>query len=141
MFAPAFALMIIGLVPPSGGTNPVTIDTVATEQIAFLGAEESRQDARKQLVALGADAVPALLASARHSDSHVRWEIVNLLGLIGDARGLGALKESATRDENPHVRWRSLWALSRVAKKTEILAALKTALGPSAPTDLRTRVR
>lgn len=34
-----------------------------------------------------------------------------------------------------------VWAQQIALRKTEILAALKNALGPSAPTDLRTRVR
>jgi predicted nucleic acid-binding Zn ribbon protein len=34
-----------------------------------------------------------------------------------------------------------VWAQQIALRKTEILAALKTALGPDAPTDLRTRVR
>jgi predicted nucleic acid-binding Zn ribbon protein len=34
-----------------------------------------------------------------------------------------------------------VWAQQIALRKTEILAALKAAMGPSAPTDLRTRVR
>lgn len=77
-----------------------------------LEQEETRAGARNELIALGAQGVPALLAHAGHRSAVVRWELANVLGPVADARALPALVSNATADENPHVRWRSLWALS-----------------------------
>jgi len=56
----------------------------------------------------------ALIDATRHQGWKVRWDAVNELGVRGDARGTAALAERALRDENPHPRWRSLWALSSI---------------------------
>lgn len=87
---------------------PAPIDGLVSQ----LEKEETRTAARNQLITLGAEVVPALIAQTRHRSSVVRWELANVLGPVADARALPALVSNATSDENPHVRWRSLWALS-----------------------------
>jgi bilin biosynthesis protein len=101
----------------------VTVDQL----VAQLATEETRTDARTRLLALGADAVPAMLAHARHPAVMVRWELANILGPLADPRALEAVVMNATADENPHVRWRSLWALSHFDMKA-VAAALQQRL-------------
>lgn len=95
--------------------------------VARLGSEQTRTQARGELIALGAEAVPALLSHARHPTVMVRWELANVLGPLADARALPVLVSNATSDENPHVRWRSLWALSHF-DVPEVVKALRARL-------------
>lgn len=88
---------------------------------------DAREKARKKLIKLGKDAVPALIEATNSEDVWVRWEAVNALGYIKDDRAIPALVERALVDENPHPRWRSLWALS-VFPKEEILPGLRKGL-------------
>ena len=79
---------------------------------------DARKAAREQLVALGRDVTDDLL---RHFDSPeftVRWEVSNILGILEDPKGVGPLVERVLRDDNSHVRWRSLWALSQIEDPT-----------------------
>ena len=99
-------LMAAGCASQPAATSPVA---ALVEQ---LSSEATRIDARTRLLAFGADAVPELLGHTRHSSTMVRWELANILGPLADPRALDALVFNATADENPHVRWRSLWALS-----------------------------
>jgi HEAT repeat protein len=77
----------------------------------ILGPAEGRQKAREELVALGAEAVPFLLSHIKDPDWSARWEAVEALGNIGDARAVDALIERLVLDENRHVRWRSIPSL------------------------------
>ncbi len=61
--------------------------------------------------------VDALIAATNDPQWSVRWDAVNALGNLGDVRGVPALAERALRDDNPHPRWRSLWALSAVERE------------------------
>jgi hypothetical protein len=47
----------------------------------------------------------------RDPDFMIRWELANLQGDVRDERALPALGENVLRDVDPHVRWRSLWAI------------------------------
>jgi len=83
---------------------------------------ETRKAASDTLIARGAAAVPALIEACYSSDSNLRWEVVNVLGYIGDERSLDALTKCALEDDDVHARWRSIWAISsldqdEVAKK------------------------
>ena len=88
------------------------IATQADQFVSQLRSEETRTEARGRLLSLGVQAVPNLILHARDKDDMVRWELANVLGPLADARALPSLVFNATADENPHVRWRSLWALS-----------------------------
>src|SRR6202035_1504228 len=92
-------------------TTPAAV-AASNPLIDALARESDRATARAKLAKRGVEAVPLLLANIAHSDSQIRWEVVNLLGAISDARALDALAERAMLDLNPHIRWRSLWALS-----------------------------
>lgn len=95
--------------------------------VAQLEKEESRIEARSRLIVIGAEGVPAMLAHTRHRSAVVRWELANILGPISDARALPALVSNTTADENPHVRWRSLWALSHF-EPAAVVEALRAQL-------------
>lgn len=100
--------------PAAAQTGSSDFDAAVSRLVSFLGAEELRDDARKELAALGREAVPELVRHARHEQMLVRWEVASLLGAIGDERAREALVINSVRDESAHVRWRSLWALSRL---------------------------
>lgn len=62
----------------------------------------------------------------------VRWDAVNELGKIKDQRAIPSLLKRALYDENPHPRWRSLWALKSVDPTGEqTIPLLKTDLHES----------
>ena len=58
----------------------------------------------------------------------VRWELVSYLGELADGRALSALTERALADPNPHVRWRSLWALRKLPERAQVVALLRNGL-------------
>jgi len=58
--------------------------------------------------------IEELIKATQDPDWSVRWDAVNALGELKDPRGIPALVERALHDDNPHPRWRSLWALSSV---------------------------
>jgi bilin biosynthesis protein len=106
----------------------IPVRTPAAELIDQTADASLREMARKELVGRGAEIVPDLIAKRSHPDSHVRWEIANLLGTIADARGKETLVLFVLEETHPHVRWRSLWALSRVTTTAEAVAALRDGL-------------
>ena len=58
--------------------------------------------------------VEDLIQLTQHPDWGVRWDAVNALGASQDPQGVPALVARALYDDNPHPRWRSLWALVTV---------------------------
>lgn len=128
----AFALLILPGLAAAQAVSPPPPDAAILFEVRIgelvdqLRAAEGRADARKQLAALGKDATPQLLAHLDDEDATVRWEIVSLLGASADARGAAKVCELAVKDPNPHVRWRSLWALSRFEDaRDDVLATLR----------------
>jgi HEAT repeat protein len=80
----------------------------------FSGNSEQRRKARKALLELGPPIIPDLINRLDDPNFAVRWEIVNLLGNLGDPSAVDALIDRAIFDNNHHVRWRSLWALAAI---------------------------
>lgn len=78
-----------------------------------------------------------LILGTKHTDWSVRWDFVDALGSRGDPRAVPALVERALRDDNPHPRWRSLWALS-VIQPSGILAIplLRESLSSEVPEEV-----
>ncbi len=105
---------------PIASPAPTPVDQL----ISQLESEQTRTEARGQLITLGAAAVPKLLTHVRHESVMVRWELANVLGPLADSRALPALVFNATADANSHVRWRSLWALSHF-EKSAVAEALR----------------
>jgi len=75
------------------------------------GDNDARKSARDELIEMGAYAVPNLVSHLEDPDMTIRWEMVNILGYIRDPRSIGPLIERTISDDNPHPRWRAIWAL------------------------------
>ncbi len=60
------------------------------------------------------ESLDRLIAQTRDPDWKTRWDAVNALGELQDARALPSLGERAMRDDNSHPRWRSLWAIGNI---------------------------
>ncbi len=60
------------------------------------------------------DPLPHWITQTRAERWPDRWDAVNELGIAGDARGIQALVHVALHDDNPHPRWRSLWAIGMI---------------------------
>jgi len=86
-------------------TAPVTETAGAAETLetsATLSSEPTVED---------------LIKATRDPIWKVRWDAVNALGNLKDPRGIPALVERAVSDDNPHPRWRSLWALKAIDRE------------------------
>ncbi|UCF10850.1 MAG: HEAT repeat domain-containing protein, partial [Candidatus Bipolaricaulota bacterium] len=85
---------------------------------------ESRKAGREALIAMGAEAVPALIEACADENDWIRWEAVNALGSIAHADhesalpAIPAMTVVALTDDNPHPRWRSLYALACFPQET-----------------------
>jgi len=114
----AIALVALVLVYQQLLLPPRAASPEVDELIQMLsGDSESRKEARERLIELGAEAVPALIEATRDPNPWVRWEAVNALGYIGDPRAIPALVERILKDDNPHPRWRSIWAVQAVDRE------------------------
>jgi HEAT repeat protein len=129
------AILLAGLALASCSAGPavspatipdatVSFDSRVVELVEQLGVPETRDAAREQLTALGAEAIPVLIRSLTHETEQVRWESANMLGYLRADGAVGPLAERVISDESPHVRWRSLWALARFDAREEIVARL-----------------
>ena len=79
-----------------------------------------------------------LLEATENPDWRVRWDAVNALGNLKDPVGIPALVERALYDDNPHPRWRSLWALAAIDRKgAETIHLLIPALESADPVVVR----
>jgi HEAT repeat protein len=83
------------------------------ERLASPSADE-RKEAREWLLSLGAAAVPPLILATKSDSALLRWEAVNLLGMIADPRGIDAVLSVAMTDSDVHARWRANWAVTRL---------------------------
>ncbi|MCK4355944.1 HEAT repeat domain-containing protein, partial [Candidatus Bipolaricaulota bacterium] len=97
------------------------------EQLASPSADE-RKEAREGLLTLGAAAVPSLITATELDNAILRWEVVNLLGMLGDLRATDAVLRVAMTDSDVHARWRANWAITRLDDGTvvpRLIAALE----------------
>lgn len=79
-----------------------------------------------------------LIRDTKHWDWSVRWDAVNELGKRKDRRAVPALVERALYDENPHPRWRGLWALKAVDRTgSEAVPLLRSGLDDTDPVVVR----
>ncbi|MBI4338568.1 MAG: HEAT repeat domain-containing protein [Chloroflexi bacterium] len=63
---------------------------------------------------ISSEALERFIAQTRDPDWKTRWDAVNALGELQDARALPFLGERAMQDDNSHPRWRSLWAIGNI---------------------------
>jgi HEAT repeat protein len=98
---------------------------------------EARKQARTKLIEMGSEAVPTLIDATRDEANVIRWEAVDALGTIAEKYtdavlpAVPALVERVLIDWDPHVRWRSLWALSVFPEEvgqTQIFPGLRQGL-------------
>jgi len=71
------------------------------------------QKARRELVDIGAEAVPALIKGLDHRREWVRWESAKALAQIGDPSSINALVH-AMRDKDFDVRWLAAEGLIKI---------------------------
>ena len=105
--------------PRGAKPEAAPVATAASAPVRSLLAEltagrEARRQARLALIAYGPPFIPELVAEFDSEIFTIRWEIANILGLIGHPDAVPALVERVLVDANPHVRWRSLWALRNI---------------------------
>ena len=82
--------------------------------------------------------VEDLIQATEASNWKERWDAVNALGGLKDTRAIPALVQRALHDDNPHPRWRSLWALSSVEREgSKAIPLLLTALESPDPVVVR----
>ncbi|MBA4371682.1 MAG: HEAT repeat domain-containing protein [Thermodesulfovibrio sp.] len=62
-------------------------------------------------------AVPGLIRTLDHTESFVRGDAANLLGIIGDSSALPHLKKTATLDADPNVRLLADEAIKDIEEK------------------------
>lgn len=83
-------------------TTDDRIESLITSLASDAGSE--REDARHQLINVGAPAVPRLVSTMTHDDAQVRREAARTLTQIHDPRAAPTLVR-ALDDENSGVRW------------------------------------
>jgi len=114
----AFVLLAALLILPTARTVAASQDPATWIDLMREGTSASRRAGREALIALGAAAVPALVEACADPSGTIRWEAVNALGAIARVdpeptrTAIPALAIVALTDEDPHPRWRSLYALS-----------------------------
>jgi HEAT repeat protein len=96
--------------------------------VAAIG-NEARNPIRRRVLAMGASAVPALVATLDHSDPFARWEAVNLLGEMADSGTAKRVLDFALREDEVHARWRSFWAVTRFDPKQTVPSLLRNLQG------------
>lgn len=70
-----------------------------------------------------------LIQATEDPDWRARWDAVTAIGNLKDPLGIPALIKRALYDDNPHPRWRSLWALSAIDREgSEAIPLLLPAL-------------
>jgi HEAT repeat protein len=87
--------------------------TALISKISCGDAEECREDARTQLLAIGSPAVPELLEALRAEKGAARVEIAKLLGQLAEPSTAGALVELLS-DDDFDVRWEAIEGLSAI---------------------------
>jgi HEAT repeat protein len=115
--APAPAPLLAAVLPSEVPTVPTAATAYTAEQLhAYIarGTPEQQRLAGAELARLGFD---QLVSSAAHTDDMVRYEAVNALGTLGDARALPLLLRAAVSDTFLYARHRAIWALGTLAAR------------------------
>ena len=119
---------------PVPGSKPVdngpALDSLSVEQLVdMLDSQdnEATKRAARKLETIPAEAVPALIkrlsetfAGEGGKFNKLRWWCVNTLGDIKDKQATEVLVKCAALDEDPHTRWRSIWALNVIGDDRRI---------------------
>jgi HEAT repeat protein len=124
------ATLALGTVLAAAAAQEIPPNLLAqelVEQLVSPSADE-RKEAREGLLTLAAAAVPSLISATKSDSALLRWEAVNLLGMIADPRGIDAVLHVAMTDSDVHARWRSNWAITRLDDGT-VVPRLIAAIG------------
>jgi HEAT repeat protein len=82
--------------------------------------------------------VDELILATESNQWKTRWDAVNALGNLKDPTAVPALAARALRDDNPHPRWRSLWALKSVdSQGARAIPLLREGLESAEPVEVR----
>ena len=114
----------VGGCPVPGDADDHVMDLV--DRLASSSAAE-RTRAREELLSLDEETVPFLISALESDSALQRWEVINLLGVLGDLRATDAVLQLAVTDSNLHVRWRANWAITNLDDGT-VIPYLITAL-------------
>lgn len=110
-------------VPVDGPTGTPEADTELAARINALVDQlpdtKTRNAARAGILAIGKDATPTLLTRFNDPDFTIRWEMANIQGDLRDDRAVTALVDNVLYDMDPHIRWRSIWALNEFPPATD----------------------
>ena len=107
-----------------GGVPGVAFNRRVDSLIEKLKTKGDREAARDEILAMGKATTPAMLARMKDPDFTVRWEMVNIQGYMRDEKAMDALVERILNDNDPHVRWRAMWAVnqySEISRAQELL--------------------
>jgi HEAT repeat protein len=109
-----------GSEPPQTSEKASPLDSFSVDQLVqeFTKGSEARKKAREQLTARGKEVSDDLIRYFDSSEFTIRWEVANFLGSLRDPKGVESLVDHVLRDDNSHVRWRSLWALTQITDPT-----------------------
>jgi HEAT repeat protein len=88
-----------------------------TSVVEALGSRRTNDDAKQYLLESRRDDVPDLFTHMTHADPNVREALAEILGLLGDARAVPALRE-LTKDPDGQVAALASQALQRIAKRS-----------------------
>jgi HEAT repeat protein len=88
-----------------------------TSVVEALGSRRTNEDAKQYLLESRRDDVPDLFTHMTHADPNVREALAEILGLLGDARAVPALRE-LTKDPDGQVAALASQALQRIAKRS-----------------------
>ena len=122
--------LALGLVAVTAATQEPPPNLLAQELVERLAnpSANERKEAREGLLSLGEAAVPPLILVTESDNALLRWEAVNLLGILGDLRATDAALHLAMTDPDVHARWRANWAITNLDDGTvvpRLIAALK----------------
>lgn len=78
------------------------------------GSYEESTEATEALEAIGEAAVLPLVERLATAGDDVRWNLVNVLGILGSSKALEPLVEAAVLHGEVHARWRAYWAIAAV---------------------------
>ena len=140
--APASARFVVGiavvavfLFQLAGGAVAEEADAAYWINVLRESPSEACSVARAALIAMGTEALPALIAACGDENDWVRWEAVNALGSIAHQEpeativAIPAISSVALTDDNSHPRWRSLYALACFPQETIDVSIIPLLLG------------
>jgi HEAT repeat protein len=76
---------------------------------------------------MGAPIAQHLVRASRSSDASVRWAAIEVLGTLAEPSTVTAVLDRVLGDDDVHVRWRAVWAMTRFGED-RVIGRLLSAL-------------